>query len=458
MKLPQLSDYPKLPPFELPERCSIEVGHVFDGLLGGRYSVQRKLGEGSFGKVLLVEGKTVGTGSPPRKYALKLLKLWEVAYLRPKEEIHNRFIREFLITQIKDDHLVPSFDYGQLQGNPWFTMEFCEGGGMDNPQNSLVNAQLNKVNTAARQILLGLKTLHERGLVHRDIKPQNILKSAEGRIKLADFGISGDKNNRMTVKNMFGKAESLFGTYAYIAPEQSNNQHSYKALDAVADIFSFGITMYELLIGPQQYPYPPPLVNDGDLANYQKNKVEGRWHNLDENRHLLPGEWYYIIKKSIDPDYKKQRFKNVDEILSLIGPYSLTPKQPEYDPKKNNLLLRVTYGAQIGVTYNLSELAGQDRRSALITMGRKDLNVSNGVEIMEEDPVYISRRHCTIEKRSMAGAQQWWLRDGQLVDGQWQRSVNKTYVNSHEVDHIGQALYTGDLIAIGDTRLQLIAS
>jgi serine/threonine protein kinase len=446
---------PVLPPFELPDRCFIEPGHEFRGLMGGRYIVKRKLGEGSFGIVFLVEGRDTPWDAQPRQYALKLLKLWEVAYQKAKQDIHARFVREFMITQLKHEHLVPSFDCGTLLSNPWFVMEFCERGSLGDPQNSLAQSRITQVNAVARQVLLGLKALHDKGLVHRDIKPQNILKTADGKIKLTDFGIAGDKNNRMTVSNLLGETKSVFGTYAYIAPEQTNNKIAYKALDPIADIFSFGVTMFELLVGQEQYPFPPPLMSQAALADYQKNKQLGRWTKLDESKHTLPGDWYEIIKKSIEPDYKKRRFKSVDEILSLIGPYSLTPKPLAYDVIRNDLLLLVTYGAQTGKVYNLSDLAGRDRRSAIITLGRRDTSINNMIEVVEEDPVYISRRHCTIEKRSMGGRQLWWIRDGQQVGSQWQRSLNNTYVNSVEVDQVGQELNVGDVIAIGDTRLML---
>ncbi len=433
--------------FEMPNYCVLEPSSKLSGYLGGRYEVIKELGSGTFGTVYLVEGQapSMGSSSAPenmgrQKYALKVLKLWTIPGKKQKEEIQKRFVREFEISQDhKSPNLVKSFDCGKEDGNPWFLMEFCAGGSLDG-RSGLVEKELSEVNRVAHQILLGLQVLHRKGLVHRDIKPSNILLKADGVVTLTDFGIAGDKNNRMTISNIFGNVKAIFGTYAYMAPEQANNKVAFKALDPVADIFSFGVTMFELLIGEGEFPFLPKLITEADVAIYTKNKIEGKWENLTKHRAKLPGKWYEIIEKCLEPDYANKRFKSVD-------------RRSSYNTTQNDIILRVTYGAEVGRVYNLSELVGKDKNSGILTLGRKDPSVRNHIEVQEDDPLYISRAHCTIEKRLVNGKREWWIRDGQwdTQNRAWRPSLNGTYVNSAKVDSDGVKIDLSDIVITGDT-------
>ena len=131
-------------------------------------------------------------------------------------------------------------------------MEFCPGGDL----NSLTQAETALISKARYEVLLGLYDLHINGKVHRDLKPENVLFKKDGTAALTDFGISGDRNRRMTERNVFGKPNQIFGTYAYMPPEQVNRSRGMATVLPTTDIFSFGVVLYQLvLFRPLQLKY-----------------------------------------------------------------------------------------------------------------------------------------------------------------------------------------------------------
>ena len=423
------------------QRCSLSMGDTVDG----RYSVAKTLGEGSFGMVYSVRDRL---GS---QYALKLLKLWEVP---PdiRESLIARFDMEFETARIDSDYLVHSISHGLLAGNPYIIMEFCPGGDLLK-HCSEGNVDYTKV---AKHVLMGLKALHNKGKVHRDLKPENVLVKGNGDFALTDFGISGDRNKRMTECNVIGKPKQIFGTYAYMPPEQLKPNKDATVLPTT-DIFSFGVMMFQLLTG--ELPFGP-LNGERDLVSYLRHGRQGEW-----NRDLLDSsgtgkEWHHLIEGCLVPDFHN-RLQNADEVLGLV-PHGrrVSVKDVKADFQttiKNGVLLRVMQGEEHGRVYWLDDLLRGD--NSILTMGRRDEGVHNDIAIAEEHSSYISRKHCTLELDYEIGS--WVIRDGQWVWGQdtggtlWRPSTNGTYVNSKEVDTNGMAFSPGDIISIGDTKLRV---
>ena len=102
-----------------------------------------------------------------------------------------------------------SLDYGTVGGNPYIVMEYCSGGDLT----PYLGSGSSKIPLICQQILIGLHALHTRGKVHRDLKPENVLFKSNGIAALTDFGIAGDRNKRMTERNIFGKPNQIFGTW-----------------------------------------------------------------------------------------------------------------------------------------------------------------------------------------------------------------------------------------------------
>lgn len=424
----------------MPERCDFRIDDVIDG----KYRVTKKLGEGSFGKVYRV---TDGLG---HDYALKLMKLWEV-HPEIRNQLVARFEMEYETGRIDSPYLVHSVGYGYESGNPYIVMEFCQGGDLKSaPRNT-------DWNLVAQQVLMGLKALHACGKVHRDLKPENVLVKSDGTAVLTDFGISGDRNKRMTERNILGKPQQIFGTYAYMPPEQVVPKSGDATVLPTTDIFSFGVMMYELLTGSLPFGR---LDDHEDLAMYVKNGKEGRW-----NRQALLSSQYgqmfsNVIERCLVPDYKK-RIQSADEVLRLLPPvgklqnHLATDDSLKVPEHIRGLLLRIMQGEEYGRTYDLTQLALQ---SCVLKMGRQSSDTMNHLPIREEQSCYISRMHCTLEYDDMGC--QWFIRDGQWDKGSmggWKNSMNGTFVNSVEVSKDGYPLQIGDIISIGDTKLRVEA-
>lgn len=417
------------------DRCDYTPGQVIDG----KFTVTKILGEGTYGKVYRV------SDSCGRDCALKILRLWEVP---PdiREALMQRFEMEFKTGQIDSQYLVRSLAYGTVGGNPYIVMEFCTGGDLE----PLLGTGDSSIPSYCRHILYGLDALHKNAKVHRDLKPENVLIKASGEAALTDFGIAGDRNHRMTQRNIFGKPNQIFGTYAYMPPEQVNRARGEATVLPTTDIWSFGVLAYQLLTGCLPFG---KLENHNDLANYQMRGKKGEW-SRSPLMNIPDGDaWSSVISGCLVPDYKK-RFQCVDEVLRYMPASSSNTKprpnigyQPPQSPQGYSL--HVMQGDDYGKVFKLSEIANTNGR--LLTMGRQ---WDNKLFVKEISSALISRYHCTVELGQ--NSNEWIVRDGQwnVETRQWKRSTNGTYVNSQEVTEQGYYLNVGDIITIGDTKLR----
>lgn len=418
-------------------RCDFNPGDVIDS----NYVVRNTLGHGSYGVVYLV------TDNLGNEYALKLLKLWEVP-AEIRTPMVARFDMEFETGQIRSKYLVHSYSHGIEKGNPYIVMDYCPGGDLYQNSSSL---DLSKV---AQCVLLGLKSLHQSGKVHRDLKPENVLKTRSGDYALTDFGIAGDRTKRMTEMNIVGKPKQIFGTYAYMPPEQVNPRREATVLPTT-DIFSFGVMMYQLITGFLPFG---DLNDERSLIPYLKNGKQGNW-NRDSLLHSVVGkDWFSLIDGCLQPNIHN-RLQDVDAVLKTLPLGSrqvFQDYQDESFSKKiiNGLLLRVMHGEEHGRVYYLDDMVSKKRNSILL-MGRLNMQSSNDIAIREENSSYVSRSHCTLELDYNLG--EWVIRDGQWQSKQWQKSTNGTFLNSTEVNINGSVLTPGDIISIGDTKLRVEA-
>ena len=422
-------------------RCDFRKGEIIDS----KYHVETELGEGAFGKVFKVKNHA------GQIYALKLLKLWEIQQ-DIRQQLVARFDMEFETGQIDSHYLIRSTDHGLVNGNPYMVMEFFANGDLKQWM-SRTNPDLTKI---GKEILFGLKDLHRCGKVHRDLKPANVLIRDDESAVLTDFGISGDRNKRMTERNIWGIPQQIVGTYPYMPPEQLQPKKDATVLPTT-DIFSFGVMMYELITG--KFPFGK-LENLIDLEIYKNNGREEIWDRKKLTASSTGALFAAVIEGCLKPDYKK-RLQSVDDVLKLMprGAENIIYKpfaQPAQMIVKNGVLLRIMQGEEYGKVYKLNALLSNGCR--LITMGRSESNVKNNIAIIEKQSSYISRRHCTLEMDK--DALQWYIRDGQWSDkkingSNWVRSMNGTFVNSSEVTVDGMPICTGDIISIGDVKLRV---
>ena len=204
-------------------------------VLGDRYQLQSRIGSGGMATIHRARDLQMD-----RVVAVKVLR--EVFNTDPK--FVARFQREArTASALKHPNIVQVFDYGQNDGNYYIVMELIEGTDLRSYLCSHTVLDVDRAIIIAHDIALGLGAAHRRGIVHRDVKPQNVLISINGSIKLTDFGIvslNKDANaERLTTSGM------TLGTVQYFAPEQAQGE----SVTPAADVYALGIVMYEMLTG-----------------------------------------------------------------------------------------------------------------------------------------------------------------------------------------------------------------
>ena len=201
----------------------------------GDYTVVKLLGKGGMGAVYLMRG---ASGS---EYAVKIMFPDKVTH-----DLRRRFAKEaeFAI-KIRHRNLVSVYDVGEdpETGLCYMIMDYVAGGSLSDLLKRRGRLPIDEAVSIASQIASALEVAHRHGLVHRDIKPDNILFDADGTPRLADLGIAKFDESQQSMVTTTGM---VIGTPAYMAPEQMLNSH---AIDARADIYSLGVVLYEMLSG-----------------------------------------------------------------------------------------------------------------------------------------------------------------------------------------------------------------
>ncbi len=212
------------------------------GQMAGDYEILAVLGAGGMGKVYKVRN-TISD----RIDAMKVL----LTRLDEHPELVERFGREIKVTASLEHPNIAALRTAQRIGDQMvMVMEFVEGDTLDSLMRS-GRLPLAKSLDATHQALAALAYAHSRGVVHRDIKPANIMLTPDGRVKLMDFGIA-----RMTADRSLTKTGQMVGSLYYMSPEQAEG----KPLDARSDIYSLGVTLYEMVTGQK------PFQGDSDYA------------------------------------------------------------------------------------------------------------------------------------------------------------------------------------------------
>lgn len=260
----------------------------------GQYRLLKKLGEGGFGMVYLAEAPESG-----QKVALKVLP--KVA--AQDEENVRRFLREVDSAQkLEHPNIVRAGASGEDKGLHYYVMEYVEGetlGKRLKREHALACTDATKF---ILQVAQGLKYAHEQGFIHRDIKPDNVIVSKEGVVKILDMGLSKNIEEAQTFRTVTGIA---LGTPHYIAPEQARGD---KGIDGRADIYSLGATYYHLVTGETPFHGATPI----EIITKHINK------QLPDPRDIrdgIPDGVVHIIRRMMA---KKpgDRYRNCEELVT----------------------------------------------------------------------------------------------------------------------------------------------
>ncbi len=280
-----------------PGQADLAPGH----LLAQRYEVLRLLGEGGMGAVYKARDVELG-----RVVALKVIR----PDLARNRAILDRFKQELILaTQVTHRNVVRIFDLGEAEGIKFITMEYVEGENLAHLLHQRTKLTPKDAVEVIEQVCRALEAAHNVGVIHRDLKPQNIMWEKGGRILVMDFGLAKTlEGERMT------QTGAMVGTMEYMSPEQALAHN----LDQRSDIFSLGLIFYELLTGQT------PFRADSPVASLIKRTQE-RVVPVSELDNTVPAGLSQIVSRCLERDLTL-RYQSASELLADLELWSGTGK------------------------------------------------------------------------------------------------------------------------------------
>ena len=258
-----------------------------------RYEIVEILGEGGMAFVYKARDKQL-----QRDVAIKTLK---PNYVN-QEKFVDRFRREAqTAANLNHPNIVQIFDWG-IEDEPYFVMEYIEGNTLTSIISGNRTVGLNDILYIGSQVANGLKEAHKRGLVHRDIKPGNIMITPDGKVKVTDFGIVSLQNEESDIT----KTGAVLGTASYISPEQAQG----KPVSFESDLYSLGTVLYELIAGK------PPFTGDSPIATATKHLTD-KPEKLSNYRKDIPKALENAILKLLEKK-PSDRFKSAEDLRALL--------------------------------------------------------------------------------------------------------------------------------------------
>ncbi|WP_394195494.1 Stk1 family PASTA domain-containing Ser/Thr kinase [Microbacterium foliorum] len=269
-------------------------------LVDGRYRVRARIARGGMATVYVATDLRL-----ERRIALKVMH----AHLSDDSAFQSRFIQEArAAARLADPHVVNVFDQGQDGELAYLVMEYLPGITLRELLREQKRLTIPQTITIMDAVLAGLSAAHRAGIVHRDVKPENVLLAEDGRIKIGDFGLA-----RATTANT-ATGQQLLGTIAYLAPELVTRGTA----DARSDIYALGIMLYEMLVGEQPYKGEQPMQIAFQHATESVPRPSVRNPGVPEELDELV---LWATEKSPDerPDDAQQMLERLREIERGLG-------------------------------------------------------------------------------------------------------------------------------------------
>ena len=268
---------------------------LIDTLFDGRYRILKRIGSGGMADVYLAEDEVLG-----RRVAIKILNERHAG----DDQFIERFRREAQsAAALSHPNVVAIYDRGEAEGTYYIAMELLDGRNLKELIVARGPAPPKIVVEYARQILAALAYSHRHTIVHRDIKPHNVVVDGDGRVKVADFGIARGGASQMT------EVGSIVGTAQYLSPEQARGE----PVDPRSDLYSLGIVMYELLTGSV------PFTGDSPVEIAMKH-LSATAPPPSEVREGVPRELDLVVMRALakDPDDRYASAEEMDADLERI--------------------------------------------------------------------------------------------------------------------------------------------
>jgi tetratricopeptide (TPR) repeat protein len=285
-----------------------------------RYRVLKAIGQGGMGTVFLAEHRLM-----TRLVALKVLRPELMATL----DLMDRFLQEVkAAASLNHPNIVTAFDAETVQGCHFLVMEYVPGTDLAAVVSQQGPLPVQLACEYVQQAAAGLQHAHEHGIVHRDVKPQNLMLSESGRVKILDFGLAQFRAEAAPANSLTSAGE-LLGSMDYMSPEQAGDPRS---ADIRSDIYSLGCTLYFLLAG--QPPFPA-----GSLLQKLKAHAEQLPPEIRSVRADAPPELSAVLCRMMSKD-PGDRYQTPVEVASALAPWGGASQIQEHQMPERPLFAR----------------------------------------------------------------------------------------------------------------------
>jgi serine/threonine protein kinase/TolB-like protein len=328
-------------------------------MLGDRYEIIKSLGEGGMGAVYKARDRELD-----RLVALKVIR----PELAGHPEILRRFKQELILArQVTHKNVIRIFDLGMADGRKFITMDYIEGRDLKSILVERTKIPPAEAVPIIKQICRGLEAAHTEGVVHRDLKPQNIMVDAAGRVWVMDFGLA----RSMELAGMT-RTGALMGTPDYMSPEQARAEK----VDARSDLFSLGIIFYEMVTGIL------PFQAETLMATLLK-RVQERAAPPCELDPAIPRQVSDVVMKCLEVDREK-RYQTTGEMLADLGGESASGSGSVAQIDSISLSA-IPPGAQFGPRYTIESLIGEGGMGKVYKAHDNDLDRTVALKLVRPE-------------------------------------------------------------------------
>ncbi|WP_145441750.1 Stk1 family PASTA domain-containing Ser/Thr kinase [Staphylococcus hominis] len=273
-------------------------------LINDRYQLIDKLGGGGMSMVYLAEDTIL-----ERKVAIKAISIPQ----SEKDETMKRFYREVnSATQIVHENIVEVYDVEEDDDNFYLIMEYIDGPTLSEYIHSHGPLNIETAIDFIKQILNGVKQAHEQRIIHRDIKPQNVLINKDKILKIFDFGIA-----KALSETSMTQTNHVLGTVQYLSPEQAKGDKT----NETTDIYSIGIVLYEMLVGE------PPFSGETAVSIAIKH-IQETVPNITEKYPNIPQSLSNVVLKATEKN-PKDRYQTIEEMYNDLSSVLVTSRLNE---------------------------------------------------------------------------------------------------------------------------------